>query len=217
MDSAVNIKDEIIEIAVHLASKNLLAAADGNISYRLKENEVLITPSGRPKRRIKPADIAHIDIENNLISGKPSSESLMHCFIFRHCPEAKAIIHAHPPTAIAWTIAEPELKKLPDDCLSELILATGGIPIAAYARPGTNMMGEVLRSFLPQHRAIILARHGAITWGESLEECCNGMERIEHTAEILWKAASLKQLSALPAAEVAALYEMRAKLGNRLL
>ena len=141
----------------------------------------------------------------------------MHLEVFNRCPEAKAVIHAHPTTAIAWSIARPDLKKLPSDCLSEVILATGDIPFADYARPGTQNMGDVLIPFLPEHKALILRRHGAITWGNDLEECYRGMERIENSAQILAQAVALGGISPLPADEVAYLYELRKKIGNILL
>src|SRR5581483_2454180 len=123
---------------------------------------------------------------------------LMHLEVYRSCPKAKAVVHAHPPTAIAWTIAHPEMKMLPSDCMSELILAVGDLPVVPYARPGTLNMGEVLRPYLPGSRVMILARHGALSWGEDLDEAYNGMERLEHTALILKSAWELGGLTALP-------------------
>ena len=211
------LKQAMIDTAIELHRQNMLAGADGNISCRLSDGEILITPSGKAKRSVSAAEIAVITSNNQVLSGNPSSEMLMHTYVYRHCPQAKVVVHAHPPAAIAWTIAEPGLKALPCECMSELILATGGIPIAPFARPGSLAMGEVLADYLPQYQAIILARHGALTWGQTLEEALNGMERIEHSAQILLKARSLGPLTFLPEQEVAALYEMREKIGNRLL
>ena len=204
----------ILEVARRLDEKNLLAACDGNISVRDGER-VLITPSGQPKWKID--SLAEITLDGEVIAGTPSSEMLMHTFIYRTCSEAQAVIHAHPPHAIAWTIAHPDLKELPKEMLSELIIACGAVPISPYARPGTAAMGEVLRPFLPEHKALILARHGALTWGSSLEEACNGMERIEHTAMTLHLAAQLGPLTSLPEEEVEALYAIRNRVGNKLI
>lgn len=195
----------------------MLSAADGNLSYRISDSEILITPTGIAKAFMKPEDMAMITLNNEIIFGKPSSERLMHLEVYKTCPEARSVIHAHPTTAIAWSIAKPELEKLPSDCLSEVILATGDIPFADYARPGTQNMGDVLKPFLPHHRAIILKRHGAITWGESLEECYRGMERIENSAQILATAQQLGGLHPLPSEEVKYLYELRKKIGPVLL
>jgi L-fuculose-phosphate aldolase len=141
----------------------------------------------------------------------------MHLQIYKSCAKAKAVVHAHPPTAIAWSIARPELEKLPADCLSEVILATGDIPFVPYARPGTEQMGQVLTSFLPRYRALILRSHGAVAWGEDLEEAYRGMERIEHSAHILFMAEKLGGLNKLPDEEIHYLYELRKKIGDVLL
>lgn len=206
--------EEIIDICKRLHSRNMLAAADGNVSLRV-QGGILITPSGKPKAFIKPEDIALLSIENEVLYGEPSSERLMHLKVYQQCPEAVSVVHAHPPTAIAWSVAYPDMKELPNTCLSEVILATGHIPIVPYARPGTGQMGAVLELCLPDYRVMILSRHGGLSWGESLEEAFMGMERLEHSAEILYKAAQLNELTHLPTEEVNALMEMRKKIGQR--
>jgi L-fuculose-phosphate aldolase len=208
---------QIMEICKRLHSRNMLSAADGNISFRVSTTEILITPSGIAKAFMQLSDMAVVTVDNHIIHGNPSTERLMHLEVFNSCPAARAVVHAHPVTAIAWSIAKPNLEKLPSDCLSEVILATGDIPFADYARPGTQAMGDVLKKFLPQHRALILRRHGAITWGESLDEAYRGMERIENSAQILMAAEQLGGLNPLPADEVKYLYELRKKIGDVLL
>lgn len=211
------IKKAIVRYCQMLHKKNMLAAADGNLSYRINDAFILITPTGVPKAFIKPEDIAVIDLANNILEGKPSGERLMHLEVYRKCPLAKAVVHAHPPTAIAWSVACPDLEELPSESLSEVILAAGKIPFVPYARPGGISMGTNLHPFLPQCRAMILSRHGALTWGESLLEAYVGMERLEHSAEILYKAKTLGQLTTLPADEVTALKDMRRQMGEKLL
>lgn len=213
----IELKHQIIAAAKQLHQQNMLAAADGNISYRVNDERILITPSGRAKSAISLDDIAIITLDNHIISGHPSSERLMHLAVYQQCPQARSVVHAHPPTAIAWSVAHPELQYLPDSCLSELIIACGRVPIVAYARPGTQAMGELLIPFLPEHRIMILARHGAVAWGESVEEACYGIERVEHTASILLKAYQLGGISNLPDEEVIFLRELRKKLGDKIL
>ena len=211
------VKEAIVRYCNLLHKKNMLAAADGNVSYRISDGEILITPSGVPKAFIEADDIAVIDLANNIIKGRPSGERQMHLEVYRKCPQARAVVHAHPPSAIAWSVAYPAMEELPSECLSEVILAAGRIPIVPYARPGGMEMGTNLHAYLPDCRAMILSRHGAICWGESLREAYCGMERIEHSADILLRAKSLGQLTSLPEEEVAALREMRKKMGDRLL
>lgn len=210
-------RKQIIEIAKRLHSEKMLAAADGNISYRLSRSRILITPSGVSKARMKQAEFAIIDLNGRVLKGKPSSESQMHLAVYQRCPKAKAVVHAHPPTAIAWTIAHPKLKELPAQAMSELILAVGRIPIVSYQRPGTGALAKALKDYLPKHRVMVLARHGALTWGESLEEAYAGMERLEHTAIILKTAEELGGISSLPPSEIRWLRALRKKLGERIL
>lgn len=215
--TAQRVSKDIVEVCQRLHARNMLAAADGNISYRISDDEILITPSGIMKGFMTPEQMAVINLNGDILVGKPSSERLMHLEVFRRCPQAKAIVHAHPPTAIAWSIARPQLEKLPSDCLSEVILATGDIPFVPYARPGTEDMGKVLVPFLPQYQAMILRNHGALCWGQDLDEAYRGMERIEHSAQILAAAEKLGGLNPLPKEEVEYLYELRKKIGNVLL
>lgn len=215
--TAQRIARQIVTICERLHARNMLAAADGNVSFRVTDQEILITPSGIAKAFMDPEQMAIINLNGDTIVGNPSSEKLMHLEIYKQCPRAKAVVHAHPPTAIAWTVARPELQKLPSEFLSEVILATGDIPFVPYARPGTPDMGKVLLPYLPKHQALILRNHGALTWGSDLDEAYRGMERIEHSAQILSAASRLGTLTALPKAEVEYLYEMRKKIGDILL
>ena len=217
MSDALDVAAKIVEIGERLGRRNFLAAADGNVSARLESGEILVTPTGVNKANMKSEQMARVALNGDVLAGKPSSELQMHLAVFKSCPKARAVVHAHPPTAIAWSIAHPELKELPADCMSELILACGSIPIVPYARPGTAAMGDALLPYLPASRVLILGRHGALSWGEDLDEAYDGMERLEHTAVILKAAHELGGLTSLPKEEVAALREMRKKLGERTL
>lgn len=212
-----HIREQIVKYCDFLHKKNMLAAADGNVSFRITDEEILITPSGVPKAFIGIDDVAVITIDNKIVSGNPSGERLMHLEVYKKSPKARAVVHAHPPSAIAWSVAFPEFTELPSECLSEVILAAGRIPIVPYARPGTLDMGTNLHAYLPDYRALILSRHGALCWGESLQEAYCGMERVEHSADILMRAKTLGQLTYLPPDEVEKLRELRKQLGDKLL
>lgn len=208
--------EQLIEICKRLYNRNMLAAADGNVSLKVAEG-ILITPSGKPKAFISEHEVALITVDNKILYGNPSGERLMHLEVYRKCPDAQSVVHAHPPTAIAWSVAFPDFKELPNNCLSEIVLAAGKIPIADYARPGTQNMGDVLDPYIPEHKLMILSRHGALSWGVNLEEAYMGMERIEHSAEILYRAKTLNDLSFLKEDEMKALLELRKEIGNRTL
>jgi L-fuculose-phosphate aldolase len=200
-----------------LHDRNLLAAADGNISVRFSDDRIAMTPTAVNKFDLRPDQFSFLRLDGTVLSGQPSSERAMHLAVYRRCPEARVVVHAHPPTAIAWTLAHPELTELPSDALPEVILSAGRIPVVPYARPGTEAMGTELARFLPAHRLLLLSRHGALAWGESLEEAVNGMERVEHAALILKTALELGGAKPLPDAERQALHALRTKNGPKLL
>jgi L-fuculose-phosphate aldolase len=216
--STSSIGHEIIKVCQLLHGKGWLAAADGNLSHKLEGSEILITPSGKAKAFLHSEDLARMEEGSGKpIFGEPSSEKWMHLSVYQKCPEARAVVHAHPPTAIALSVAFPEWRELPGTSLSELILAVGSVPIVPYARPGSQGMGESLIPFLPEHRVMVLARHGALAWGETLMEAYMGMERLEHTAVIIHKALQVGGLNPLPDEEIEHLQKLRQKLGNKTL
>lgn len=205
----------VVAACRRLWDRNLLAAADGNISVLLDDGNIAMTPAGVAKAFMHPDGMAVLTRDGEILAGNPSSERLMHLAVYERCPEARCVVHAHPPHAVAWSLARPEWTELPSDALPEVILAAGRIPIAPYARPGTQAMGDVLAPLLPDHRLMILARHGALCWGESLEEAVGGIERLEHVCTMLKLAHEMGGARPLPDEEVAALRRMRT--GRRVL
>ena len=200
-----------------LHHKNMLAACDGNISYRYDDNTILITPSGKPKFLLEEKDIAVIDINGKVIKGKPSSEMLMHLEVYKMRADARAVIHAHPPTAVAYSIAHPDAKEIPGKSFSELILAVGKLPIVPFQMPGSPEMGTALHPFIKNHKVMVLARHGALSFGEDLIEAYNGMERLEHCCEVLLKAQSFGAVTELDEQTIDELHAMRKKIGDKTL
>jgi len=211
------IKEDIIKIATMLHHKNMLAACDGNISYRCDDNTILITPSGKPKFLLVEDDIAVVDMDGKVIKGKPSSEMLMHLEIYKMRVDARAVVHAHPPTAVAYSIAHPDAEEIPGTSFSELILAVGKLPIVPFQMPGSLEMGTALHPFIKNYKVMVLARHGALSFGEDLIEAYNGMERLEHSCEILLKAESFGAVTELDEQTIDALHAMRNKIGDKTL
>ena len=211
------IREAIVKTAIMLHDKNMLAACDGNISYRYDENTILITPSGKPKFLLLEDDIAVVDISGKAITGKPSSELLMHLEVYRMRADARAVIHAHPPTAVAYSIAHPEAEEIPGKSFSELILAVGRLPVVPFQMPGSQAIATALHPFIEKHKVMVLARHGALSFGEDLIEAYNGMERLEHSCEILLKAESFGAVTELDEQTIDELHAMRKKIGDKTL
>ena len=209
--------DEAIEACRSLHAQGLLAAADGNVSVRVGNSRMAITPRGVPKADLRRRDFALMELDGTLLKGNPSSERLMHLAIYRAVPEAQAVVHAHPVTAIGWSLAHPEAEELPSDALPEVILAAGRIPLVPMATPGTEEMGLHLTPFLPQCRLMILARHGGLAWGSSVREAAGGIERLEQVAKILLAAEAFGGAKPLAESDLLKLRALREQIGPRLL
>lgn len=207
----------LVAAAKRLYNRDLLAACDGNLSVRLPNGNILITPSAREKAFLDASEMAIIGIDGQAIKGKASSETPMHLHIYQRYPEAKAVVHAHPPNAIAWTLAKPQEVELPLRKLPELMIALGRCPITPYAVPGSQQMGEVLEEHLKQGcRAFILQFHGALAWGENLTEAVGGVERIEHATKILVLAEGLGGATEVGPEFLEPLRKIREKIHPRL-
>lgn len=204
-----------------------MAAFDGNLSVRITSDLFLITRSGCMKGYLTNQDFVLINAKGevqhqpDLLQSKSdavaSSETIMHLSVYKYQTQAMAVFHAHPPTAVAYSVAHPKKAFFPMEYTSELILALGQVPIIGYQRPGTLEMGEALEPFLAEAKVMILQFHGAISWGEDIDEAYRGIERLEHAAEILLKAQMLGQVTNLPEAEIAALKKLRQKIGFKIL
>jgi L-fuculose-phosphate aldolase len=208
-----DIRDELVRISKHLHNQGYLFAADGNLSYRITDKRILITASKCNKSFITVDDFAVVDIDNKIIEGSPSSELRLHTKVYKKCKEAKCVIHAHPPVAVAWTIAKPDMAELPAEAISEIIMGVGKIPIVPYARPCTEALSNSILPYVPDNKVMILARHGVLSWGQDIMEAANGIERVENCAFILAQAHMLGGLTNLPDEEIKALHEIRQKRG----
>jgi L-fuculose-phosphate aldolase len=169
--------------------RKLVTSNDGNLSVRLDEGQVLITPAGISKGRMRAEDLLVVDLGGRLFGSSsrpaPSSETPMHLEVYRQCAEVRAVIHAHPVFATALTVAGMEF---PADILPEAILLLGEVPVTAYASPSSHEEAEAIRPLISQHRAILLRQHGTLTCGIDLEEALVHLERMEHVAEVFWRA-----------------------------
>ena len=209
-------RQNLIDIGKKFYDKNFLAAADGNFSCRLSDDQILITPSGLSKSQLRAEDMVVMNLKGEVLEGKaPSSEKSLHLSVYQQAPQARVVLHAHPPKAVSCSLVFKE--KLPSQYLSEVILATGDIPILEYARPGTEAMAQGLVSFLPRKKVFILSHHGALSWGENFQEAVFGMERLEHACQILIDAHQLGKPKALDEEEIKWLYEKRKEIGNKTL
>lgn len=203
----------IVEVCRRLYDRGLIAGPDGNVSVRTGRNRILATPAGMSKCDVRPPDLVEIDLDGERRHGKRavSSEILMHLRIYALRPDAMAVVHAHPPAATAFGVAnEPVM----DAVLPEVILQMGTIALVPYATPGTRALAESMEPFLAAHDAFLLANHGATTIGPTLAAAHQRMESLEHAARILLGARLLGRVTQLSESDVRELRERRKSIAS---
>jgi L-fuculose-phosphate aldolase len=195
--------------------KGLISGADGNLSARLGDGSLLITPAGAMKGFLEPHHIAHVDRDGRELDGGPSasSEIGIHLVSYRERPDVRAVVHAHPPHAVALSIAGIDLQ-IP--VIPEVIVSIGGTPTAPYATPGTDELPESIRPLVRCSDTLIMKNHGAVTLGSNLMDAFKKLDMVEHTARILWLAHTVRGgLEPLAPEAVRKLLATRTALGIR--
>ncbi|MDZ4861610.1 MAG: class II aldolase/adducin family protein [Candidatus Hydrogenedentes bacterium] len=208
----LDLRKMICEAGRRLYAKNLVAATDGNISVRLGPGRFLCTPSGVSKGFMQVNDLIVADAKGNKLSGdgKVTSEFTTHLAAYEERPEMNAVVHAHPPKALGFTIAGVSLA----DCvLPEVIYTIGGIPTADYATPATPEGAVAIRGLIRKCDALMMDRHGALTVGSTVFDAYFKMEKIEHAAESLLVGRLLGNVRRLAGPEIEKLYKVREAYG----
>ncbi len=194
------LRRDLVEVCRRLYDRRLIGAGEGNVSCRLPGGSLLVTPSGRSKGHLRPADLLRVNLDGRVLAGRgrPSTELRMHLAAYAARPDAEAVVHAHPLTAVAITVAG---LPPPNDLLPEAVLVLGRIAVAPFATPGTD---EVPDSLAPHWGSdvILLARHGALALGRDLFQALDRMETLERVCEVAARARALGSCEPLPAADV---------------
>lgn len=199
----------IVAVCRRLDERGLVAGIDGNVSARLDDRTLLVTPSGVAKGRIDVDDLVAIAPDGTPRAGergRPSSEVRMHLAIYRSRHDVAAVVHAHPPAATGFAVAGEGLVA---PVLPEIILLAGSVPLVPYATPGTEALADQLHPYLADHDAFLLANHGATTVGSTLDAALHRMESLEHAARIILAARLLGNVTELTAEQAAALHAQR--------
>lgn len=193
-------REQISSIMRRCWERGLLVAADGNASVRVARDRIVVTPAGVPKALLGLEQMACVDLRGRLLEGpRPSSELLMHLAVYRVRSDVHAILHAHPPTAIALSIAGISLAEC---LLPEVVVALGTIPTAPYATPGTEDVPASIARVIATHSAVLLERHGVLTCGDDLEQAYGRLEVVEHTARITHLAKQMGPVAPLELGEI---------------
>jgi len=213
MQTERELRQQIVEVGRRIYERGFIAASDGNISARLASGAVLTTPTMACKGRMTEDMLVLVDLEGNKLrrdERNPSSEFSMHKEIYQLRPDVHAVVHAHPPFGTGFAVANVPLDR---PLLSEVILTLGCIPLTAYGTPSTRELSDALKPYILHHDALLLANHGAVTYGPDLETAYYRMETLEHFAKITLVARLVGRPHELPADAVEKLLDVRERAG----
>ena len=190
--SEYDLRRLIVKSCRALVEKDLVAAADGNISARLPSGNLLVTPSRVSKGDIVEDAVLYCSPDGRRIrgTGQVSSEIMLHVAAYAVRKDVRAIVHAHPPLASAFTFAGAEAF-LSEPILPEVVARLGGIPAVPYVTPGTQALADAAAPYFAKHDAVLLNQHGAVTLGSDPWSAYLLMEKVEHTAVVLKAARDL--------------------------
>jgi L-fuculose-phosphate aldolase len=206
------LRDGIVEVGRRLYARGYTASNDGNISTRLDDRRLLMTPKSVCKGFMTPDMMVVTDLEGQKLAGErdPSSEMQMHLEVYRQRPDARAVVHAHPPIATGFAVAGIPLDRA---VLAEVVTTLGSVPIAEYATPSTKELPQAVAKYVRAHDGMLLANHGALTLGTDLFGAYYKMETIEHFAHISLVARLLGGERLLSRQEVDRLQGLRGMYG----
>ncbi len=204
------LRQEMVRFAHLLYERRLLVAMDGNLSALLPSGDVLCTRAGCHKGLLTDDDLLVVDRSGRVLrgSGRPTSELQMHLACYEARPDVRAVIHAHPPVSVAFTLANVSMARC---VLPEVVLTLGTVPTAPYATTGSADLADRVREAIRAHDAVLLDRHGAVTVGPDLLTAFCNLETVEHTATITKAARDLGGARELPAEEAVRLRAMGLK------
>jgi len=193
------LREAIVECGRVAYERHLVTSNDGNISVRVGEERLLITPAGMSKGRMEVDDLLLLDLDGNILAARegrrPSSETPMHLEVYRQRPDVRAVIHAHPIFATTLTVAG---FPFPNNVLPEVLLTLEKVPTTRYAIPSSHDDADAIRELIREHDALLLRQHGTLTIGADLEAALVALERIEHVAEVFWRAQMLGNVERIP-------------------
>ncbi|MBR4250559.1 MAG: class II aldolase/adducin family protein [Verrucomicrobia bacterium] len=172
------LKEDICDIGRRIWQRDYVDGNGGNISIRVAKDLVLCTPTMVSKGFLKPSDMGFVDMNGNQKAGtkKRTSEILMHLEMMKAQPKAVSCVHAHPPHATAFAVARIQ----PPTCMiPEMEILVGVAPIADYSTPGSIEMGKAVAALVQEHNTILMANHGVVTWGTSVEDAYWKMEIVD--------------------------------------
>ena len=212
--SYMELREQICDVCHKMWQKGWVAANDGNVSVKLEDGTFLATPTGMSKSFITPEKLVHIDKEGSILEAedgcRPSSEIKMHLRCYQESEDVGAVLHAHPPVATGFAVAN---KALDEYSMIETVIALGSVPVTPYGTPSTYEVPEAIAPYLGEHDAVLLQNHGALTVGADVITAYYRMETLELFAQISLNAHLLGGAKEISRENIDRLISMRKGYG----
>lgn len=203
----MSLRKELTDICHKVYEKGFVSAYDGNLSARIDDSRILITPSGKCKGEIEENDLLEIDNYGRLLNGngKVSTEAKIHLIAYNNRKDINAVIHCHPVYSTAFaSIGEGFTRPI----FPEVILSLGKVPLCKYATPSTDELPNSMLPFIEWAWALLLENHGAVTFGKNIKGAYFRMEKLEHAAHTIFAARLLGREKAIPLNKLKELYSI---------
>jgi len=186
MSEEAELREELVRMGQLLYSRRLAHGSAGNLSVKLEDGNVLVTPTNSSLGDLDPERISKVSPAGDLISGdKPSKEYFFHLAVFEERPGARAVVHLHSTYSVAVSCLD---HRQTDDVLPPLtayyVMRVGRLPLVPFFLPGDRALADEVRKVSRQNRSMLLANHGPIVSGASLKEAVYAYEELEETAKI---------------------------------
>ena len=211
----VRLRDRIVALGRSLFQRGLTAGSSGNLSALLPDGRWLITPTNACLGELDPARLALLSRDGEVLAGDPpSKEQVLHRAMYDARPQARAIVHLHATHSAAISCLDG---LDPENCLPPLtpyfVMKIGRLPLVPYHRPGDPALGGAIRALACRHCAVLLANHGPVVSGESLEAATYAIEELEETAKLalLLRGAPVRALNARQIQELRDVFPLEPK------
>lgn len=196
---ARDLKERLVETARELLRRGLTEATAGNLSARLPDGTVAMTPSSLPYETMTTDDLVVVDLDGNVLEGErpPTSEKALHLSCLREHDDLGAVIHCHALFASMFAITHQ-----PIPCVIEEfdIYVGGEVPVAEYRLTGSDELGSEVARHVGERGAVLMANHGLLTVGKDPEQALKVASLVERTAQVVWGARALGDVVPLPEA-----------------
>ena len=207
------LRQEVLQVCQRLHQRGLVAGTDGNVSVRLSNKHLLATPTGMSKGFLQADDLVVCDMQGKQVQGERrlTTEIKIHLVAYAQREDVCAVVHAHPPYATAFAVAN---KTMDERIMPEAYVAVGRVALAAYGTPSTEELEATIRPTVADHDAILLANHGAMTFGRDVTSAYHRMEALEQLARISALAQIVGGARQLSTDEIARLEAIRSVYGD---